>query len=181
MPGRKTDVGDAAWIADLLRHGLLRPSFIPPLAQRDLRDLTRERTNLVQERAGVVRRRHKVLEWANLKLTAVATDVTGVSARAMLAAILAGEADSAGLADRAKGRRRAKRAALEHALSGQVREHHRFLRAQHLVPSDFLDEQIATYSTRIQDLIAPAGADAPPPAAPLALAQLPPAAPPAPR
>src|SRR3954447_17197632 len=132
VPGRKTDVGDAAWIADLLRHGLLRPSFIPPLAQRDLRDLTRERTNLVQERAAVVRRLHKVLEWANLKLTAVATDVTGVSARAMLAAILAGEENSAVLADLAKGRLRAKRAALEQALAGQVREHHRFLLAQHL-------------------------------------------------
>src|SRR5439155_12847815 len=115
VPGRKTDVADAAWIADLLRHGLVRPSFIPPLPQRDLRDLTRERTNLVQARADVVRRLHKVLEWANLKLTAVATDVTGVSARAMLTAILAGEEDSAVLADLAVGRLRKKRAALEAA------------------------------------------------------------------
>ena len=84
VPGRKTDVKDAAWLADLLRHGLLRGSFIPPQPQRDLRDLTRQRTNLVQDRATVVNRLQKVLEWANLKLTAVATDVTGVSARAML-------------------------------------------------------------------------------------------------
>ena len=155
VPGRKTDVADAAWIADLLRHGLVRPSFIPPLAQRDLRDLTRERTNLVQERAGVVRRLHKVLEWANLKLAAVATDVTGVSARAMLAAMLAGEEDSARLADLAHGWLRSKRAALEQALSGRVRDHHRFLLAQHLTQLDFLDEQIATYAARIRELIEP--------------------------
>ena len=168
VPGRKTDVGDAAWIADLLRHGLVRPSFIPPLAQRDLRDLTRERTNLVQERATVVRRLQKVLEWANLKLAAVATDVTGVSGRAMLAAILDGEMDGAVLAELAQGRRRRKRAALEQALAGRVREHHRFLLAQHLTQIDFLDEQIATYSTRIHALIEPPAEAAPlgdPPAA----------------
>jgi transposase len=158
VPGRKTDVGDAAWLADLLRHGLLRPSFIPPLAQRDLRDLTRERTNLVRERGSVVRRLHKVLEWANLKLSAVVSDVTGVSARAMLAAILDGEQDSTVLADLAVGRLRKKRTALEAALAGRVREHHRFLLAQHLVQIDFLEEQIATYSARIQQLIEPPAA-----------------------
>jgi transposase len=172
VPGRKTDVGDAAWIADLLRHGLVRPSFIPPLAQRDLRDLTRERTNLVQERAAVVRRLHKVLEWANIKLSAVATDVTGVSGRAMLAAIVAGEENNALLAELAQGKLRSKRAALEAALAGRVREHHRFLLAQHLMQIDFLDEQIASYSERIQELIAPAavppqeGRPAPPSAPP---------------
>jgi transposase len=86
VPGRKTDVKDAAWIADLLRHGLLRGSFIPPLPQRDLRDLTRQRTNLIQQRAMVVNHLQKVLEWANLKLSAVASNVAGVSARAMLSA-----------------------------------------------------------------------------------------------
>ncbi len=177
VPGRKTDVADAAWIADLLRHGLVRPSFIPPLAQRDLRDLTRERTNLVQERAAVVRRLHKVLEWANLKLTAVATDVTGVSARAMLAAILSGEEDSAILADLAKGRLRAKRAALEQALAGHVREHHRFLLAQHLGQIDFFDEQIAAYSARIQELITAPASGAPPAAEPPLAEEPPPAAP----
>src|SRR4028119_793127 len=86
VPGRKTDVKDAEWIADLLAHGLLRGSFIPPEPQRDLRDLTRQRTILVRERAEVVRRLQKVLEWANLKLASVATDIVGVSARAMLGA-----------------------------------------------------------------------------------------------
>ncbi len=94
VPGRKTDVKDAEWIATLLRHGLLRASFIPPLPQRDLRDLTRQRTNLVQDRATVVNRLQKVLEWANIKLSSVATDVTGASARAMLAGIIAGEEDA---------------------------------------------------------------------------------------
>src|SRR5215210_9482931 len=143
VPGRKTDVKDAAWIAELLRHGLLKASFIPPLPQRDLRDLTRQRTNLVQDRATVVNRLQKVLEWANLKLTSVATDVTGVSARAMLQAIVAGEADPAVVAELAHGRMRSKRAALEQALTGRVREHHRYLLAQHLLHLDFLDEQIA--------------------------------------
>ena len=129
VPGRKTDVKDAEWIADLLRHGLLRGSFIPPQAQRDLRDLTRQRTNLVQDRATVVNRLQKVLEWANLKLSAVATDVTGVSARAMLEAILAGKTTPETLAELAKGRLRNKRSELERALHGIVRDHHRFLLA----------------------------------------------------
>ncbi len=125
VPGRKTDVKDAEWIADLLRHGLLRASFIPPLPQRDLRDLTRQRTNLVQDRATVVNRLQKVLEWANLKLSSVATDVTGVSARAMLQAIIEGETDPTALAELAHGRMRSKRAALEQALTGRLRQHHR--------------------------------------------------------
>lgn len=149
VPGRKTDVQDAAWIADLLRHGLLRGSFIPPLPQRDLRDLTRQRTNLVRERAEVTNHLHKVLEWANLKLTSVLTDITGVSARAMLQAIIAGEEDVAILADLAKGRMRTKRVALEQALTGRVREHHRFLLAQHLIHLDFLDEQIESFNHQI--------------------------------
>lgn len=163
VPGRKTDVNDAAWIADLLRHGLLRGSFIPPLPQRDLRDLTRQRTNLVRERATVVNRLQKVLEWANVKLASVVSDITGVSARAMLQAIVAGETDTGVLADLARGQLRKKRAALEQALTGQVREHHRFLLAQHLIHLDFLDEQQANFDQRIlaaleavQPLLAPA-------------------------
>src|SRR5213592_5055548 len=89
VPGRKTDIKDAEWIADLLQHGLLRPSFVPPAPQRHLRELTRQRTHLIQERASVVNRMQKVLEWANIKLAAVVTDVTGVSARAMLEALVA--------------------------------------------------------------------------------------------
>jgi transposase len=149
VPGRKTDVKDAQWIADLLRHGLVRGSFIPPLPQRDLRDLTRQRTNLVQERATVTRRLQKVLEWANLKLAAVVTDVTGVSARRMLAAIVAGEGEATTLAELAKGRLRSKRAELERALTGRVREHHRFLLAQHLAHLDFLEEELALFDAQI--------------------------------
>jgi transposase len=155
VSGRKTDVKDAEWIADLLRHGLLRASFIPPLPQRDLRDLTRQRTNLVQDRATVVNRLQKVLEWANLKLTSVATDVTGVSARAMLEGIVAGEADPAALAELAHGRMRSKRAALEQALTGRVREHHRYLLAQHLLHLDFLDEQIEELDQQLARMLAP--------------------------
>jgi transposase len=168
VPGRKTDVKDAAWIADLLRHGLLRASFIPPLPQRDLRDLTRQRITLVRERAEVANQLHKVLEWANLKLTSVLTDIKGVSARARLAGIVAGEQDVAQLADLAQGRMRAKRAALEQALTGRVRDHHRFLLAQHLLHLDFLEEQIAAYSAQIAATMEAQAADgsAPPPPSP---------------
>ncbi len=149
VPGRKTDVKDAEWIADLLAHGLLRGSFIPPEPQHDLRDLTRQRTILVRERAEVVRRLQKVLEWANLKLASVATDVAGRSARAMLEAIVDGQSDVTVLAELARGRMRSKRAELERALAGRVRDHHRFLIAKHLLHIDFLDEQIADFDAQI--------------------------------
>lgn len=149
VPGRKTDVKDAEWLADLLRHGLLRPSFVPPRPQRDLRDLTRQRSNLVEERARAVNRLQKVLESANLKLACVATDVTGVSARNMLEAIIGGEADPVVLAELAKGRLRNKREALEQALTARVRDHHRFLLAQHLTHLDFLDEQVGAFTREI--------------------------------
>ncbi len=149
VPGRKTDVKDAEWIADLLRHGLLKGSFIPPLPQRDLRDLTRQRTNLVQDRARVVNQLQKVLEWANLKLASVVTDIMGVSARAMLAAIVGGVEEEGILAELAQGRLRAKQAELERALVGHVREHHRFLLARHLSHIDFLEEQIADFDRQI--------------------------------
>jgi transposase len=155
VPGRKTDVKDAEWLADLLRHGLLRGSFIPPQPQRDLRDLTRQRTNLVQDRVTVVNRLQKVLEWASIKLTSVATDVTGVSARAMLEAILQGQVDAQVLAELARGRMRHKLPELERALTGRVREHHRFLIANHLTQIDFLDEQIAAFDVEIAKRIEP--------------------------
>jgi transposase len=163
VPGRKTDVKDAEWIADLLRHGLLRGSFIPPLPQRDLRDLTRQRTNLVQDRATVVNRLQKALEWANLKLSAVVSDVTGVSARAMLEAIVAGETAPAELAELARGRLRAKRDLLEQALTGRVRTHHRFIIAEHLIQLDNLDEQIGRFDAQISAYLDQLSA--PPPAA----------------
>lgn len=149
VPGRKTDVKDAEWIADLLAHGLLRGSFIPPEPQRDLRDLTRQRTMLVRERAEVVQRLQKVLEWANLKLASVATDVAGRSARAMLEAIVDGQSDVTVLAELALGRMRSKRAELERALAGRVRDHHRFLIAKHLIHIDFLDAQLADFDAQI--------------------------------
>ena len=116
VPGRKTDVKDAEWIAELLAHGLLRPSFIPPAPLPALRDLTRQRTHLREERASVVNRMQKVLEWANIKLTSVVTDITGVSARAMLQALVDGQTDVSALAQLAKGRLRSKLAELEQAL-----------------------------------------------------------------
>lgn len=162
VPGRKTDVTDAEWMVDLLCHGLVRGSFIPPLPQRDLRDLTRQRINLVRERATVVNRLQKVLEWANLKLAAVATDVLGVSARAMLEAIVDGQSDVTALADLARGALRSKRADLERALEGRVRAHHRFLMAKHLVHIDFLDEQIAAFDAHIAAYIQEQTPPAPP-------------------
>jgi len=153
VPGRKTDVQDAEWLAELLRHGLVRASFIPPLPQRDLRDLTRQRAILVQDRATVVNRLQKVLEWANLKLSCVATDITGVSARAMLEAIVQGQSDPQLLAALAKGRLRHKHAELQRALSGRVREHHRFLIANHLGHLDYLEEQIALFDEQIKQHI----------------------------
>ncbi|HCF26914.1 MAG TPA: IS110 family transposase, partial [Cyanobacteria bacterium UBA11049] len=149
VPGRKTDVKDAQWIAQLLQHGLLRGSFIPPLPQRDLRDLTRHRTTLVREKAAVVNRLQKVLEWANVKLASVVTDVMGVSARKMLSAIVEGQDDAGTLAELAVGSLRRKQSQLEQALSGRIRAHHRFLIASHLSHIDFLDEQITSFDTQI--------------------------------
>ena len=153
VPGRKTDVKDAEWIADLLRHGLLRGSFIPPLVQRDLRDLTRQRITLVRERARVVNRLQKVLEWANIKLASVVTDITGVSARRMLQAIVDGQTDVQDLAKLAKGRLVSKLPQLEEALLGKVRDHHRFLIQQHLNHLEFLEAQIIQFNQHIEQSI----------------------------
>ncbi len=149
VPGRKTDVKDAEWLADLLRHGLLRSSFVPPRPQRELRDLTRQRSNLIRERVAVVNRVQKVLEDANIKLAGVATDVAGVSGRAILEALVKGPADPAVMAELSRGRLRNKRAEMEKALTGRVREHHRFLLVQHLAHIDFLDEQIERFNAEI--------------------------------
>jgi len=159
VPGRKTDVRDAEWIADLLRHGLLKGSFIPPTAQRELRDLTRHRTTLVQERARIVNRLQKVLEDANLKLAAVATDVLGVSARAMLEALVDGETDPATLADLARGKLRAKLPQLEQALTGRLKPHHAFLLSELLGHIDYLDEAIERMSSAIAERLQPAEDD----------------------
>ena len=154
VPGRKTDVKDAAWIAELLRYGLLRGSFIPPQPQRQVRELTRYRSTLVQDRARTLNRLQAVLEDANLKLASVVTDIAGVSARAMLEAILAGQRDVETLADLARGRLRAKRDQLKEALEGRVTAHHSFLLTEHLSMLDTLDEAIEHVSGEIAQRLA---------------------------
>jgi transposase len=149
VPGRKTDKADARWLAKLMRHGLLQASFIPPAGQRDLRDVTRYRTKLVQERSREVNRVQGVLERANIKLASVATDIMGVSGRAILAALVEGRADPATMAELAKRRLRSKIPLLEQALTGLVRDHHRRMLAIQLAHIDFLDEQIEALSAEI--------------------------------
>jgi len=155
VPGRKTDVGDAEWLTDLMRHGLLRKSFIPNIEQRDLRDLTRYRTRLLNERASAVNRLHKILEDANIKLTSVASDVQGVSARQILEAIIQGETDVERLANLAKRRLRKKIPALREALLGNVRPHHRFMLQEVLHHLDELNARIDSLNQRIAALVAP--------------------------
>jgi transposase len=159
VPGRKTDVRDAEWLADLLRHGLVRASFVPPTPQRDLRELTRTRSTLVEERARVVNRVQKLLEGANLKLAAVATDITGLSARAILEALLAGQTDPATLAELARGKLRAKREQLRQALVGQLRPSQTFVLAEHLGHIDYLDETIERFSREIAEQVRPCEAE----------------------
>jgi len=166
VPGRKTDASDSEWLAELQLHGLLKASFVPPKPQRALRDLTRYRTTLIQERARVVNRVQKVLEGANIKLAAVASDILGVSARAMLEEIVAGATDPTTLAALARGRLRNKIPELERALTGRVGDHHRVLLAQQLAHVDFLDEQIAAIGAEIaRQIEAMPVLDNPPPAA----------------
>src|SRR5713101_6412528 len=127
VPGRKTDQKDAEWIAELLRHGLIEKSFVPPVAVQDLRELTRYRAQVTGERSSVGNRIRKLLEGANIKLGSVASDVMGVSGQRMLDALVAGESDAARLAELALGQLRKKKTQLEVALDGRVREHHRRL------------------------------------------------------
>jgi len=155
VPGRKTDVSDAQWLAQLLEHGLLRASFVPPPPIRDLRDLTRHRTTLLQERTRVVNRVHKVLEDANIKLSAVASDIMGVSGRAMLQALIAGETDAERMAELARRRLRTKREALIAALTGRVRPHHRYLLQTLLAHVDFLTGQVTELDQRIEEQLRP--------------------------
>jgi transposase len=149
VTGRKTDAKDSEWLAELMLHGMLKPSFIPPKPQRALRELTRYRTTLIQERVRIINRVQKLLEGANIKLASVATDITGVSARAMLAEIVAGQTDAALMANLAKGRMRNKIPELEKALTGLVQPYHRFVLAQQLDHIDYLDEKIETVSAAI--------------------------------
>jgi transposase len=155
VPGRKTDVQDAEWLADLLRHGLLQASFVPPAPVRELRELTRYRTTLVRARSAEVQRVQKLLETANLKLASVASDVLGASGRAMLAAILEGEADAEALAELAKGRLRAKLPLLRQALAGRVQPHHRVLLGRLLAHIEFLEASIAEVQAEVERCLGP--------------------------
>lgn len=155
VPGRKTDVKDCEWIAQLLQHGLLKPSFVPPPVIRELRDLTRHRTQLVGEKTRVANRIQKVLEDANIKLGSVATDVLGVSGRQMIEGIINRVDDSERLAKLARGRLKKKIPELKLALRGKVTDHHRFqlrLLLQHL---DQLESLIVEVSRRVEETIAP--------------------------
>ena len=127
LPGRKTDVSDAAWLAELGAHGLVQASFVPPAPIRELRDLTRTRTAITRERTREVQRLEKLLEDAGIKLSSVATDITGVSGRAMLEALIAGQRDPAVLAELAQRRMRQKIPALTEALTGRFTDHHAFM------------------------------------------------------
>lgn len=155
VPGRKTDVKDAEWIAQLMRFGLLKRSFVPAVEQRDLRDLTRYRTRLTQERAAASNRLQKLMEDANIKLASVATDSQGVSARAILDALINGETDVVKLADLSRGRLRAKIPALQQALAGHIRDHHRFMWRQVLEHMDEINTQLQVLNERIRELTAP--------------------------
>ena len=155
VPGRKTDAADAAWIAKLLQHGLLRASFVPPAPIRALRDLTRQRTQLVGDQVRAGNRIQKVLEDANLKLASVASDVLGMSGRAMLRALIGGERDPGRLAELALGRLRQKLPALRQALAGRVTDHHRFLLGLLLEQVEQLEGLIARLEARITEVLAP--------------------------
>lgn len=155
VPGRKTDVKDAEWLAQLLRHGLVRASFIPSREQRELRELTRYRTALIHERANEVNRLQKTLEGANIKLAAVITDVTGVSGQKILDALVNGEDDPAKLADLAHGRVQKKREALERSLVGQLSPVLRFVVQQQLRHIHALDDQIAACDQEVEQQMRP--------------------------
>jgi len=153
VPGRKTDVKDAQWIAELLQHGLLRPSFVPERPVRQLRDLTRQRVQVVRQKVQVANRIQKTLEDANIKLGSVASDVLGVSGRDMIRAIVRGETDPTVLAELARQRLREKIPQLQEALFGEVQDHHRFLLGLLMEQVEFLEKQIGKLSERIRGVL----------------------------
>jgi len=163
VPGRKTDVKDCQWIAQLLEHGLLRASFVPPRPQRELRDLTRQRTQLLGDRARVVNRIHKTLEerqgfalrHANIKLASVATDVTGKSGRAIIDALSEGKLSPEQMAELVHKRMQAKKPLLREALLGRVTPHHRFMLRTLLDQADYLDRMVESFDRRIEEVMSP--------------------------
>jgi transposase len=155
VPGRKSDVNDATWLADLLAHGLIRGSFVPPPAIQELRDLTRTRKQLTREIVQHAQRIQAVLEQANVKLASVITDVLGASGRRILQAMIAGETDAQKLAALGSERLSCSKAELAQALTGHLREHHRFLLDQHLRTIERLEQSIAAFDTRIEAALSP--------------------------
>jgi len=155
MPGRKSDVSDAAWLAQLGAHGLVRGSFVPPEPVRQLRDLTRTRTAIVRERGREIQRLEKLLEDAGIKLSSVAADITGVSGRAMLEALIGGQRDPRALADLARRRMRSKIPELSEALTGRFTQHHAFLARVHLDLIDHHTRAIDDVTARIEVVIEP--------------------------
>jgi transposase len=155
VPGRKTDVSDAAWLADLGAHGLVRASFVPPPPVRELRDLTRARTVITRERTREVQRLEKLLEDACIKLSSVASEITGVSGRLMLQALVNGERDPAVLAELAHGRMRSKIPELTDALTGRFSDHHRYMAELYLHRIDAHTRDIDDLSTRIEAAMEP--------------------------
>jgi len=155
VPGRKTDVQDCQWIAQLLQHGLLRPSFVPDRPQRELRDLTRQRVQLAGEKGRAANRIQKVLEDANIKLGSVASDVLGVSGREMIRSLIEGVKDADAMADLARRRMRGKIPQLREALTGKVTDHHRFMLRQLLDHVEYVECQIALYDERIEGVLGP--------------------------
>ena len=155
VPGRKTDTKDCEWIADLLQHGLLKGSFVPPTPIQDLRDLTRYRAELRQSQNRVANRIQKLLEQANVKLSSVVSDTLGVSGRHMLEAIIAGQNDPQQLAQLARGQLKKKIPQLQQALAGRIREHHRFLLAEYLDEWDTLEKRIRHIESEIDTRVHP--------------------------
>ena len=155
VPGRKTDVKDAEWIADLLRHGLLQRSFVPDRAHRELKELVRYRQKLVREKAAESNRMQKVLEGANIKLGSVATDILGKSGREMLKAIMTGEEDVVLLANMARGSMRRKTEELQRSLKGLLSDHQRNILAFQMKHVEFLDSQIEALSQQIEERMRP--------------------------
>jgi transposase len=162
VPGRQTDVQDAEWIAQLLQYGLLSPSLIPPPEIRELRELTRQRTELVRDQAAVANRIQEVLEDANIKLGDVASDVSGVSGRAMIRALIDGQEDPDRWADLARRRLRGKIPELRRALAGRVTEHHRFLLRALMDQVEALEALIARFEARIEEAMGPSNGEAKP-------------------
>ena len=155
LRGKKTDVKDCEWIADLLRHGLIRPSFVPNREQRELRELTRYRTTLVRERSAELNRLQKTLEGGNVKLASVVSDMNGKSAREMVAALVGGATDAVAMADLARGRLREKLPELQKALAGRFAPHQRFMLVHQLAHIDQLDANIGALDAEIEERMRP--------------------------